>query len=72
MLKDYDKSVHYHHVKENIIVDALIRMTIGSVSYVEKDKKELLNDVYRFTWLGVRLEDYPNGGFKVHHNSESS
>ena len=32
MLKDYDMSVIYHHDKANVVVDALSRMIIGSVS----------------------------------------
>ena len=31
-----------------------------------------MKDVHRLARLGVRLEDSPNGGFMVHHNSESS
>ena len=34
--------------------------------------KYLVRDVHRFSRLGVRLEDSPNGGLMVHHNSESS
>ncbi len=32
MLKDYDMSVIYHHDKDNVVVDDLSRMIIGSVS----------------------------------------
>ena len=42
------------------------------MSYVEEENKELVKDVHRFARLGVRLEDSPNGGFMVHHNSDSS
>ena len=31
-----------------------------------------MKDVHRLARLGVRLEDSPNGGFMVHHNSNSS
>ena len=31
-----------------------------------------MKDVHRLARLGVRLEGYLNGGFMVHHNSESS
>ena len=55
-----------------MVADSLSRMTIGSVSHVEKTEKDLVNDVDRLARLGVRLEDSPNGGFMVHHNSESS
>ena len=42
------------------------------MSHVEEAKKDLVKDVHRLARLGVRLEDSPNGGFVVHHNSESS
>ena len=72
MLKDYDMSVFYHPGKANVVADALIRMTMGSVSHVEEDKENLVKDVHRLARLGVILEDSPNGGFMVHHNSKSS
>ena len=55
-----------------MVVDALSRVTIGSLSYVEQEKKELVKDVHRLAQLGVRFEDSPHGGFIVHHNSDSS
>ena len=55
-----------------MVVDALSRVTIGSLSYVEQEKKELVKDVHRLARLGVRFEDSPHGGFIVHHNSDSS
>ena len=39
ILKDYDMSVLYHPVKENVIADALIRMTMGSVAHVPMIRK---------------------------------
>ena len=69
LLKNYDMSVLYHPGKANVVADALSRMTIGSVSYVEEEKKELLKYVHRLARLGVKLEDSPNGCFMVHHNS---
>ena len=65
-------SVLYHPGKANVVVDALSRMSMGSVTYVGDDKKEIVRDVHRLALLGVRLEESPKGGFTVHHNSESS
>ena len=72
MLKDYNKSILYHPCKANVVADALSRMSMGSVSHINEAKKDLVNNVHRLTRLGVRLEDSPNGGFLVHHNSKSS
>ena len=58
--------------RDNLVAEALICMTMGSVSHVEEYKKDLVKDVHRLARLGVRLEDSPSGGFMVHHNSESS
>ena len=65
-------SVLYHSGKANMVADALSRMTMSNVSHVDEAKKNLVKDVHRLARLGVRLEDSPNGGFMVHHNSESS
>ena len=65
-------SVLYHLRKANVVVDALSCMTMSSVSHLEESKKDTVNDVHRFARLCVSLEDSPNGGFMVHHNSESS
>ena len=41
LLKDYDMSVLYHPGKANIVVDALSRVSMGSVLQVVEGKKEL-------------------------------
>lgn len=47
LLKDYEMSVFYHPNKGNLVVDALSRMTLDSVSHVDEGKKELGKDVHR-------------------------
>ena len=65
-------SVLYHPGKVYLVVDTLSRITMGSVFHVEESKKVVVKDVHKLARLGVRLEDSPNGGFMVHHISESS
>ena len=65
-------SVLYHPIKDNVVVDALSHMTMGSVSHVEEDKKSLAKHFHRLARLGVRWKDSPNGGFMFHRNSKSS
>ena len=64
-------SVLYHPGKANVVADSVIRLSMGSVSHVEEAKRNLVKDVHRLARLGVQLEDSSNGGFMVHHNSES-
>ncbi|WMV41626.1 hypothetical protein MTR67_035011 [Solanum verrucosum] len=39
LLKDYNMSVLNQPGKENVVTDALSQLLVGSVSYVEDDKK---------------------------------
>ena len=72
LLKDYHMSVLYHPDKANVFADAPSRRTMGSVSYMDEAKKDLVKEVHRLARLGVRLEGSMNGGVMVHHNSDSS
>ncbi|KAH0709204.1 hypothetical protein KY284_010631 [Solanum tuberosum] len=72
LLKDYDMSVLHHPGKANVVADALRRVSMGSVSHVEEEKRELARDVHRLARLGVRVEDSPKGGVMIRHNFESS
>ena len=72
MLKDYDMSVLYNPGLANVVADALSCMNMGSVSHIDEAKKDIVKDVHRLARFGVRLEYSPDGGFMVHHNSESS
>ena len=51
-----------------MVADALDRLSMESVSRVEKSKRNVVRDVHRMTHLGVQIEDSPNGGVVVHHN----
>ena len=53
LLKDYDMNVHYHIGKSIIVDNALRRMSMGSTTHVEDEKKELAKDVDRLARLGV-------------------
>ncbi|WMV32815.1 hypothetical protein MTR67_026200 [Solanum verrucosum] len=45
---------------------------MGSVTHIEDEKKELVQNVHRLTWLGVQLVDSPMVGVKVHMGSKLS
>ena len=42
MLKNFDMSVHYHPSKANVVADTLSRLSMGSVSHIDDEKKELV------------------------------
>ena len=70
-IKDYDMSVHYHLGKANV-ADALSRLSMGSVAYVEEKRKELVEDVHRLARLGVRLMSISDSGVTIQNGAESS
>ena len=52
-----------------MVADAINCMTMNSVYNIEESNNDLVRGVHRLAKLGVRLKDYLNGGFVVHHNS---
>ena len=46
LMKDYDMSVLYHQGKANVVADALSRLSIGSVSHVEDNKKKIAQEIH--------------------------
>ena len=52
MLKDYDMSVYYHSGKANVVVDVLSRLSMGNISHVEEEKKELVKEVHQLDRFG--------------------
>ena len=53
MLKDYNMSFLYHPDKANVVVDALSRMIMGSISPTDEAKYDLVRDVHSFYMLGM-------------------
>ncbi|WMV32942.1 hypothetical protein MTR67_026327 [Solanum verrucosum] len=72
LLKDYDMSVLYHPSIENVILDVLSQLPMGSVAHVKDSKKDFVRDVHRFTQMGVRLVYSTKGGAVVQNGSKSS
>ncbi|WMV42082.1 hypothetical protein MTR67_035467 [Solanum verrucosum] len=65
-------NVLYHPSKANVEVDALNKLSIGSVAHVKEERKELAKYVHRLARLGVCLTDTSNSGVIVQNGSESS
>ena len=72
LLKDYDMIILYHPCNANVVVDALSKLSMGNISRVEEEKKELAKDVHRLACLGVRLIDFTEGDIMVINGAESS
>ena len=64
-------SVHYHSGKENVVADALRRLSMGSVAHVEEKRKELVKDVHMLSRLGVFLMSISDNGVTIHKGAES-
>ena len=72
LLKDYDISIPYHQGKANVVADDLSRLSMGSTTYVEEEKRDLTKDVHKLARLGFRLMDSTKGGIVVTNGVESS
>ena len=53
-------SVYYYHPgKSNVVANALTKLSMGSISHIDDEKKELVKEVHQLARLGVRLTDAP-------------
>jgi len=71
-LKDYDMNVLCPPGKDNVVVDALSRLSMGSVTHAKEEKKELAKDIHRLAHLGVCLMDTSPRGMIVQNGSKFS
>ena len=53
MLKHYDMSILCHLGKTNMVVDDLSKLSMGSITHLVEEKKELVKDVHRLTRSGA-------------------
>lgn len=61
--KYYEKSMLYHLGKANFVANTHSRVFVGSMSYVEDDKMELVKEVHQLAYLGVRVSDFNKGEY---------
>ena len=64
--------MHYHQGKANVVADSLSRISMGSTTHIEDEKKKLAKQVHRLARLGVWLVDSTSGGITIHPSSEAS
>ena len=65
-------SMHYHTGKVNIVVDALSKLSMGSVAHLKEEMNELVKDVHRLTHLGVRLMSISDNGVTARNGEKYS
>ncbi|PHT58894.1 hypothetical protein CQW23_01257 [Capsicum baccatum] len=70
LLKDYDLSLHYHPGKANVVDDALSRLYIGSLYYVDEGKRSMVKGIHQLANFRVRLKDSKDGGVFVQEEIE--
>ncbi len=70
-MKNYDMCVLYHLGKDNIVANALSRLSMDSVSHIEDSKKKLAQEVHQLARLGIRLVDIEEGDIWVQSSLES-
>lgn len=72
LLKNYNMSIIYSLGKENVVFDALRKLSMGSIAHVDEKMTELSKYVHRVTRMGVRLMDSIQGEIFLTKEDESS
>ena len=72
LLKHYDVEIQYHPGKENVVADALSRRSMGSLSEVRPEKREMACELQQLASLGVRVVDSGSGGATIQNSAVSS
>ena len=72
MLKDYDVDILFHPGKENVVADALSRKSMGSLTDVQPERRDMVWEIQRLSSLGVRLANSKDSGVSIREVDESS
>ena len=66
LLKDYDYTILYHPGKDNVVVDALSRKSMGSLAHIAVQKRHMVQEVRNYLNEGVVL-NVTNLGIMLAH-----
>ncbi|XP_070057081.1 uncharacterized protein [Nicotiana tomentosiformis] len=72
LLKYYDVDNLYHSGKANVVADALSRRSMGSLSYLQPEKRRIAHEIHQVATLGVRLLDSGDIGITTQDTATSS
>ncbi|XP_070007721.1 uncharacterized protein [Nicotiana sylvestris] len=62
----------YHPGKANVVANALIQKSMGSLAHLGADQRSLAGEVYQLASLGVCISTSDKGKVMVHNGAESS
>ncbi|XP_070050508.1 uncharacterized protein [Nicotiana tomentosiformis] len=57
--------------KANVVADALSRRSMGSLSYIQPEKRGITSEIYQLASLGVRLQDSGDTGVTIQDTTTS-
>ena len=72
LLKDYDVDILYHPGKANVVEDALSRKSMGSLTDVQPERRDMVREIQRLSSLVVRLDNSEDSGVSIREVAESS
>ena len=56
LLKDYDCTIFYHLSKVNVVADALSCKSMGSLTYIVKVRRPLIEEIHGLEADGIKFE----------------
>ena len=72
MLKDYDVDILYHPGKENVVADALSHKSMGSLTDVQPERRDMVREIQRLSSLGVHLANSEDSRVSIRDVVEAS
>ena len=72
LLKDYDVDILYHPGKANVVADAVSRKSMGSLTNLQPERRDMVREIQRLSSLGVRLANSEDSGVSIREVAESS
>ena len=72
VLKDYDVDILHHPGKENVVAHALSHMSMGRLTDIQRERRNMVREIQRLSSLRVRLANSEDSGVSIREVAESS